>query len=180
MPPAKKTSTPARRPAARRPTARIATPSSAATRRQVERATARFEKALEDAGVALSALGKDVEKGSQTAYREMAKAVKALQSNAKKTNKQVLKDLEKLAAAVTQSKPAASRTAARKPAARKPAAASKTATARKTSAAAKPAARKNASAAKPAASKSASASKPAARKAPAKKAPARRTTARRK
>jgi hypothetical protein len=102
----------------------------------VERATARFEKALGDASTALGGIGKDVGKGSQTAYRDLVKSLKTLQTNAKKTNQQILKDLEQLAAAV---KPSGSSTSKRSTA--KKSAAKKSTSARKTSSARKPAAK---------------------------------------
>jgi len=73
---------------------------SAATRREVERQIARFEKHLDDAGEALALLGKDMGRGAQDAYREMRRTLTALRRDARKTNRSVLKDFDKLRAAV--------------------------------------------------------------------------------
>ena len=94
MPPAKKPA--ARRSTSRRP-ARAARQTS--TRAQVERATKRFEKSLDEASKALQALAKDAGSGAKTAYGDVTKALKALQGTTRKTNTKLLKDLEKLAAA---------------------------------------------------------------------------------
>ena len=120
MPPAKKPTTRA----AGRGTA--ATPTTASTRREVERSIKRWEKALDDASQALQALARDSGKGAKTAYRDLTKALTMLRRDAQKTNREVLKDIEKLAAAVaagagvrTPSRASASRsTRARTPAAR--------------------------------------------------------------
>ncbi|MGB0095299.1 MAG: hypothetical protein WBP81_22520 [Solirubrobacteraceae bacterium] len=108
---------PAKRPAAR--TTRSGSTkkaSTASTRREVERAIKRFEKALEDANSALQALGKDASKGAKSAYRDMTKALTALRRDAVKTNKALMKDLEKLgAAAVAPARTASSRTTTKKP-----------------------------------------------------------------
>jgi hypothetical protein len=109
MPPAKKSPT--------RKTSRAtgAGSKSALTRREVEQATKRFEKALDEASDALQALGKDVGRGAQSAYKDLAKALKAVRSDAQKTNRSLLKDVEKLAAAVTAGK-TTSRSARKRPA----------------------------------------------------------------
>ncbi len=94
----------AKKPTTRKPTAKSATgrPSrSAATRRDVERHIARFEKHLDDAGDVLQLLGKDMGRGTQDAYKELTKAMKALRRDAAKTNRNLLKDFDKLRAAVT-------------------------------------------------------------------------------
>jgi hypothetical protein len=157
MPPAKKSSTSTRRRASSSPA-----PTSKITRKEVEQATARFEKALEDANHALQAIGKDLGKSARQAYKDLADSLKTLRQNARTTNRGFVKDLDKLVATVTAGK-APSRTAG-KPASR--------GTARKPAsrAAAKPASR---TAAKKPASRTAA--KPASRTA-AKK-PASRTAA---
>ena len=74
---------------------------STATRREAERQIARFEKHLDDASEALQLLGKDLGRGAQDAYKDVTKAMQALRRDAKKTNRNVLKDFDKLRAAVT-------------------------------------------------------------------------------
>jgi uncharacterized membrane protein YccC len=100
MPPAKK---PAAR-APRRASDGAAPTTPAVTRKQVEDATARFERSLEEASDALRALAQDLGKGAQLAYKDVAKALRALRRDAQKTNRTLLKDLEKLADAVTPGK----------------------------------------------------------------------------
>ena len=96
MPPAKK---PAPR---RRASAAKAKPSAKQiTRKEVEQATARFEKALDEATHALQAMRTDLGKGAHTAYKDVAAALRTLRANAKKSNRAVLKDIEKLASSVT-------------------------------------------------------------------------------
>ena len=96
MPPAKK---PAPR---RRASAAKATPSAGQiTRKEVEQATARFEKALDEATQALQAMRNDLGKGAHAAYKDIAAALRTLRANAKKSNRAVLKDIEKLASSVT-------------------------------------------------------------------------------
>jgi hypothetical protein len=119
---------------------------SAATRREVEQSISRFEKRLDDAGDALSTLGKHLGRGGQSSYKEVTAALRALRREAGKTNKQALKDFDKLRSAVTKSNSSATRssrktsgstsagsTTASKTTARKSTA--RKATARKTSAA---------------------------------------------
>jgi hypothetical protein len=112
MPPARKSA--ATKPAARaskatrRVRARAAT-TRQATRREVEQSIARFEKRLDDANDALKALGGHLGRGAQGSYKEMTAALVALRREASKTNKQALKDFDKLRAAITQKTPAASR-----------------------------------------------------------------------
>ena len=84
-----------------------ARPTTASTRKEVEQAAERFEKALADAGDALQALAKDAGHGAQRTYKELAKTLKALRREAEKTNRAMRKDLGKLAAAVTPAKPVA-------------------------------------------------------------------------
>lgn len=76
---------------------------STATRREVERSIARFEKRLDEANEALQTLGKHLGRGAQSSYKEVTAALRALRRDAAKTNRQALKDLDKLRAALTQS-----------------------------------------------------------------------------
>jgi hypothetical protein len=105
---------------------------SAATRREVEQSITRFEKRLEDANDALSTLGKHLGRGATSSYKEVTAALRALRRDAAKTNKQALKDFDKLRGAVTHSSSTSRSTSARKTSAR-PASTRKT-SARKTSA----------------------------------------------
>lgn len=152
MPPAKKTAARRTTRAASRP-ASAATPTGPITRKEVEQATARFDKALDEATQALSAMREDFGKGAKSAYKDIAAALKALRRDAQKTNRTLIKDLEKLRGSLTPAK---------KPAgvARKSAAAKTPASSRRSRTATKAPAR--AASSKPAASKPA-ASKPAAR-----------------
>jgi hypothetical protein len=114
MPPARKSAT--RKPAAARPSQGVrarATATSAATRREVEQSIARFEKRLDDANDALSTLGKHLGRGAQSSYKEVTATMRALRRDALKTNRQALKDFDKLRSALTPSKTSArsSRTA---------------------------------------------------------------------
>ena len=97
----------AKKPPARKPAARGAPRNSAskstATRREVERQIARLEKLLDDAGGALQTLGKDMGRGAQDAYKELTKTMTALRRDARKTNRNLLKDFDKLRASVTPS-----------------------------------------------------------------------------
>ena len=68
--------------------------------RQLERAVARLERSLSEAGDALQALGRDAGKGAQTAYKDLGKSLKVLQRDAVKTNRALMKDLERLRAAI--------------------------------------------------------------------------------
>jgi len=96
MPAAKKTTT-------RTPSNRAARSGPAAARRDIERRIARVEKLLEDAGEALQLLAKDLGRGGQDAYKELTRTVRALQRDAQRTNKRMLKDFDKLRVAVTPS-----------------------------------------------------------------------------
>jgi predicted amino acid dehydrogenase len=116
MPAAKKSTARTTR-TATRATAGAITP-SAATRRQLEQATKRLDKALDDAGAALQALGQDLGHGAQRAYKDLDKALKVLRRDAQKTNRALLKDLEKLAKAVTPAKAPARPAARTRPARR--------------------------------------------------------------
>jgi hypothetical protein len=128
MPPAKKTATAARSTVASRAkkparAASTSRPGRAATRREVERATARFEKALKEAVEALQSLQGHLGKGASTTYKDLTAALNTLRRNAEKTNKAVLKDFDKLVAALTapakSARPAAKRSAAKRTAAKR-------------------------------------------------------------
>ena len=109
---------PARRSATKKPAARASSTSaakgvraraastSAATRREVEQSIARFEKRLDDANDAFKTLGTHLGRGAQSSYKEVGTALTALRREAAKTNKQALKDFDKLRAAVTRKAPA--------------------------------------------------------------------------
>jgi len=109
MPPARRSTTTkstarsASKPAARTTRAVRARASStkAATRREVEQSITRFEKRLDDANDALQTLGTHLGRGAQSSYKEVTSALRALRRDAAKTNKQALKDFDKLRAAVT-------------------------------------------------------------------------------
>ena len=79
---------PAKKPPARR--ARAAKSSSSpATRREVQQATARFEKALDDATSALQTMRRDLGNNARTAYKDVAAALRTLRTDARKTNRSV-------------------------------------------------------------------------------------------
>ena len=82
----------------------------AATRREVEQSIARFEKRLDDANDALKTLGGHLGGGAKGSYRDVTAALTSLRREASKTNKQALKDFDKLRAAITQKASTASRT----------------------------------------------------------------------
>ena len=86
---------------------------SAATRREVEQSIARFEKRLDDANDALKTLGTHLGRGATGSYKEMTATLTSLRREASKTNKQALKDFDKLRVALTQ-KTSAARTNTRK------------------------------------------------------------------
>jgi len=108
----------------------------------VEQSITRFEKRLDEANDALKTLGGHLGSGARGSYKEVTAGLTALRRSAAKTNKEALKEFDKLRAAVTKtnasaaskstsrskSSSSASRssssrsTSARKPAARKPAA----------------------------------------------------------
>jgi hypothetical protein len=118
MPPARRSTTTkstARKPAARATSAVRARASStkAATRREVEQSITRFEKRLDDANDALQTLGTHLGRGAQSSYKEVTAALRALRRDAAKTNKQALKDFDKLRAAVTPGKSRATAGASR-------------------------------------------------------------------
>ena len=81
---------------------------SSATRREVEQSIARFEKRLEEANEALKALGGHLGTGARGSYKEVTAALVALRRNAARTNKQALKDFDKLRHALTQTNTASS------------------------------------------------------------------------
>ena len=76
---------------------------SAATRREVEQSITRFEKRLDEANEALKTLGGHLGSGARGSYKEVTAALTALRRNAARTNKQALKDFDKLRAALTHS-----------------------------------------------------------------------------
>ena len=114
---------PARRSATKKSTARVskttaavrarAASTSAATRREVEQSIARFEKRLDDANDALKTLGGHLGRGATGSYKDVTAALTSLRREASKTNKQALKDFDKLRTAVTQKTQASSRTNSR-------------------------------------------------------------------
>ncbi len=148
---------PARKPAATKPATRAtraansvrarAASTSAATRREVEQSITRFEKRLDDANDALKTLGTHLGRGAQGSYKDVTAALAALRRDAAKTNRQALKDFDKLRTAITHKAPASSKSssAAKKSTATKSTAAKSTAA---KTAAAKTATRKTTSRAK--------------------------------
>jgi hypothetical protein len=76
---------------------------SSATRREVEQSISRFEKRLDEANDALKTLGGHLGTGARGSYKEVTAALTALRRNASKTNKQALKDFDKLRGALTKS-----------------------------------------------------------------------------
>jgi DNA-binding protein HU-beta len=110
MPPARRSAT--KKSAARASSATKAVRARAAstrqaTRREVEQSIARFEKRLDDANDALKTLGTHLGRGAQGSYKEVTSAMASLRREAAKTNKQALKDFDKLRTAVVQKVPAA-------------------------------------------------------------------------
>jgi hypothetical protein len=79
-----------------------ASATSAATRREVEQSIARFEKRLDEANDALKTLGGHLGSGARGSYKEVTSALTALRRSATRTNKQALKDFDKLRAALTK------------------------------------------------------------------------------
>ena len=75
---------------------------SSATRREVEQSITRFEKRLEEANDALKALGGHLGTGARGSYKEVTAALTALRRSAAKTNKEALKDFDKLRGALTK------------------------------------------------------------------------------
>jgi hypothetical protein len=80
-----------------------ASSTSAATRREVEQSIARFEKHLDDANDALKTLGGRLGTGARGSYKDVTSALSALRRSAARTNKQALKDFDKLRSALTKS-----------------------------------------------------------------------------
>jgi hypothetical protein len=68
----------------------------------VEQSITRFEKRLDEANDALKTLGGHLGTGARGSYKEVTAALAALRRNAAKTNKQALKDFDKLRTALTQ------------------------------------------------------------------------------
>jgi len=115
MPPARRSATKttaARASSARKAVRARAASTRAATRREVEQSIARFEKQLDGANDALKTLGTHLGRGAQGSYKEVTTALAALRREASKTNKQALKDFDKLRMAVTH-KPAAAKSNSR-------------------------------------------------------------------
>jgi hypothetical protein len=75
----------------------------------VEQSITRFEKRLDDANDALSTLGKHLGRGATSSYKEVTAALRALRREAAKTNKQALKDFDKVRGAITKSNASSSR-----------------------------------------------------------------------
>ena len=116
MPPARRSATKtaaARATSARKTVRARAASTRQATRREVEQSIARFEKQLDGANDALKTLGTHLGRGAQSSYKEVTTALAALRREASKTNKQALKDFDKLRVAVTR-KPAAAKTSTTK------------------------------------------------------------------
>ena len=116
MPPARRSATKtaaARATSARKTVRARAASTRQATRREVEQSIARFEKQLDGANDALKTLGTHLGHGAQSSYKEVTAALAALRREASKTNKQALKDFDKLRVAVTR-KPAAAKTSTTK------------------------------------------------------------------
>jgi len=116
MPPARKSAT--KKPAARTSSATRgvrarAASTSAATRREVEQSIARFEKRLDDANDALKTLGTHLGRGATGSYKEVTAALTALRREAAKTNKQALKDFDKVRVAITHKASTATRSNSR-------------------------------------------------------------------
>ena len=82
---------------------------SSATRREVEQSIARFEKRLDEANDALKTLGGHLGTGARGSYKEVTSALNTLRRSAAKTNKQALKDFDKLRTSLTQSNASSSR-----------------------------------------------------------------------
>lgn len=76
---------------------------TSATRREVEQSITRFEKRLDEANDALKTLSGHLGSGAKGGYKEVTAALTALRRNAVKTNKQALKDFDKVRSALTKS-----------------------------------------------------------------------------
>ena len=115
---------------------------SSATRREVEQSIARFEKRLDEANDALKTLGGHLGSGARGSYKEVTTALVALRRNAARTNKQALKDFDKLRHALTQTNAASTSSRATR-SSRKSSGASRSTTSRST--AKRPAAKRSTS-----------------------------------
>ena len=104
---------------------------SSATRREVEQSITRFEKRLEEANDALKALGGHLGTGARGSYKEVTAALTALRRSAAKTNKEALKDFDKLRGALTKTSSSAGASRTKRSSSSRSTAARKT-TARKT------------------------------------------------
>jgi hypothetical protein len=102
MPPARKSAAKSSARSGQGVRARAAARSSA-TRREVEQSIARFEKRLDEANDALKTLGGHLGSGAKGSYKEVTSALTALRRSAVRTNKQALKDFDKLRTALTSS-----------------------------------------------------------------------------
>jgi DNA-binding protein HU-beta len=116
MPPARRSAT--KKSAARASSATKAVRARAAstkqaTRREVEQSIARFEKRLDDANDALKTLGTHLGRGAQGSYKEVTSALSSLRREAARTNKEALKDFDKVRTALTQKVPAAAKSNSR-------------------------------------------------------------------
>ena len=139
---------PAKKPAARRGArSKLPSPTAPISRQEVEAATKRFEQALEEAQSLLVQLRQDLGRNARTAYKDVADALRRLRTDARSTNRNVVKDVEKFASSLARAAGASSGAKAAKPAARKPAAAKRgTTTARARTASTRGAAAKSAAA----------------------------------
>ncbi len=112
MPPARRSATKKAATRATKATASVrarAASTRAATRREVEQSIARFEKQLEGANDALKTLGGHLGGGAKNSYKDVTAALTSLRREAAKTNKQALKDFDKLRAAITHKASTASK-----------------------------------------------------------------------
>ena len=127
---------PAKKPATRRTaSAAKAKPSNGPiTRKEVEQATARFEKALDEATRRCRRCAPISARARHAAYKDVAAALRTLRANAKKSNRALIKDLEKLASSVTSAAKSPATSARSRAGAAKKTTTSKRATARSSSA----------------------------------------------
>jgi polyhydroxyalkanoate synthase subunit PhaC len=101
MPPARKPATKSTARSSQGVRAR-ASARSTATRREVEQSIARFEKRLDDANDALKTLGQHLGSGARGGYKDVTTALSALRRSAAKTNREALKEFDKLRASITK------------------------------------------------------------------------------
>jgi hypothetical protein len=106
---------------------------SSATRREVEQSITRFEKRLDEANDALKTLGGHLGTGARGSYKEVTAALTALRRSAAKTNKDALKEFDKLRGALTKTNSSAGASRTSRSSSSRPTAARKT-TAHKTTA----------------------------------------------